>query len=323
MSELAKKTPPFVPSLRDLLLLCRAPLVFTAIADVFAGWVLASPKVAFVPERLGSLALAIGVTICCYFAGMILNDVFDLERDRELAPTRPMPAGRVAPAFALCLGLGLLFLGCIASAALGRGAEMAATGLALAVLSYDAVLKDFRVPGSLAMGLCRGLNVLFGAAAAGGAIAYSGELNAAQVLALVSTVWITLLTFLSTWEDEDAAPVVPIAGGIGLAVTAMWVGHSVGVRVRPPIFYFFPAALCTAALLGIILWRSMAALREGTKAAGKTTTRWLIRGVLLLDIIALLIAAQPLAAALVAALAPPYILGAKALFAPPPSRASK
>ncbi|MEM6648301.1 MAG: UbiA family prenyltransferase, partial [Bacteroidota bacterium] len=41
-------------------------------------------------------ALVAGAMVCFYTAGMVLNDVLDLEIDRRERPSRPLPSGQVS-----------------------------------------------------------------------------------------------------------------------------------------------------------------------------------------------------------------------------------
>jgi 4-hydroxybenzoate polyprenyltransferase len=148
----------------DYLRLMRLPNVFTAWADVTMGYL-------FVHHVLGPwhvfawLAAASG---CVYTAGMILNDVWDCERDRHERPERPLPAGRIAPAAARRWGWGLLAVGVVCGWMAGLTAGplpwrsgTVVTLLAACVLLYDGGLK-LLVLGPLGMGACRFLNVLLG-----------------------------------------------------------------------------------------------------------------------------------------------------------------
>src|SRR5271170_6485926 len=109
--------------LRDVLRLVRAPLAATAIADGLAGYLLATVRFA---EDTGSspvlepiadvkpLLLAALASTALYWAGMALNDYFDLERDRKVYPQRPLPSGRVPATLAVVLGVALLGIGVLA-----------------------------------------------------------------------------------------------------------------------------------------------------------------------------------------------------------------
>lgn len=155
-------------SLLDYLRLFRIANVFTAIADVTMGFLCAQ---ASLQPWLPLLCLVIASSLL-YTAGMVLNDVYDVDVDARLRPERPLPAGRIPVARAKMLGFILLLMGIGAGWMVGfvheTGAGFAwrsgvvASLLALAVLLYDIVLKK-TAAGPVAMGACRFLNVLLGA----------------------------------------------------------------------------------------------------------------------------------------------------------------
>jgi 4-hydroxybenzoate polyprenyltransferase len=148
--------------------LLRIPNVFTAPPDVIAGAVLALggwPKV----EQIPQLVLLCLASACLYMAGMILNDVFDIEVDRRERPFRPLPSGRIRVKTARSVGVILLLIG------VGLGVWSANESshlqrliplvLALSIVLYDGWAKNTLL-GPWVMGTCRGLNVLMGTALA-------------------------------------------------------------------------------------------------------------------------------------------------------------
>ena len=78
-----------------VLKLVRFPGVFTALADVLAGYMCVrfSGGSKGEPELLLYL-LAAGA--CLYMGGMSFNDVLDMEKDRESRPRRPIPSGSIS-----------------------------------------------------------------------------------------------------------------------------------------------------------------------------------------------------------------------------------
>ena len=85
---------------RDYLQLVRLPNLFTAVADVAMGFFVAQPLLA--ERRLGmwewaALGTLAAASVLLYAAGVVLNDWFDLEIDRQERPERPLPSGRIAP----------------------------------------------------------------------------------------------------------------------------------------------------------------------------------------------------------------------------------
>jgi hypothetical protein len=145
--------------------LMRLPNVFTAMADIFMGfW--------FTHETLspvGVFLLLLLSTSCLYTAGMVLNDVFDIEQDLRERPNRPLPSGRIDSKTAARLGWSLLVAGVIFGWSAAPLANrmlpgIVATILAVFVAIYDGFLK--RTPwGPVGMGVCRGLNVALGMSA--------------------------------------------------------------------------------------------------------------------------------------------------------------
>ncbi len=155
---------PVMGRLPDYLRLLRAPNVFTALADVMLGYACIQRGLAPLPPLVGLLA----TSALLYLAGMVLNDVFDIDVDRRERPQRPLPAERISLRAARHLGFALLagglaagWLTATAVTPLGRSGWVASL-LAGCILLYDAGIKATPV-GPLLMGACRGLNVLLGA----------------------------------------------------------------------------------------------------------------------------------------------------------------
>lgn len=155
-------------TLLDYARLLRIPNVFTAMADIFLGFLFTHQS--FAPAPL-FLALLISSALM-YLAGMVLNDVYDLEIDKVERPERPLPSGVIDAGWAHTLGLMLLFTGLLSGVGAGVAIgslrpAIVATALALLVFAYDRILKKTPL-GPLAMGGCRMLNVLLGMSAAPG-----------------------------------------------------------------------------------------------------------------------------------------------------------
>lgn len=143
-----------------ILQLLRLPTVFTAMADIFLGFILTHRKLDPWPEFVGLLMASCGL----YLAGMVFNDVFDRVQDAAERPNRPIPSGRVSLRTAILLGVGLMTAGVASAAWVGTWSLIIAVLLVAAILGYDSFLK--RTPlGPLAMGSCRFLNVMLGASA--------------------------------------------------------------------------------------------------------------------------------------------------------------
>lgn len=96
---------------------------------------------------------------------MVLNDVFDVEVDRQQRPNSPLPSGKISLSVARKVGFGLLILGPIFAAVASPVSLAVAIALAIAIFLYDGPLKR-TAAAPILMGTCRTLNILLGASAA-------------------------------------------------------------------------------------------------------------------------------------------------------------
>jgi 4-hydroxybenzoate polyprenyltransferase len=274
--------------IRDLLLLARAPLAAGAVCNLLLGLVATWPPEQGLSGRLAvALALLAVTTLAMYWAGMILNDWFDRKRDAELYPGRPIPSGRVDAGVAFFLGVGLILVGLLTSslASLWAGGGLlrgllAGGAVAASVLAYDGFLKHSRPLGSLGMASCRVTNALLGPWALG--FALTPDL---WVYLPLLGVYIYSLTYLSTFEDEDAPSGALVSGFVGcLACPGVVLWLSVW-----PTGPWHLAAAPAALLLGLVLIVQLfAAIERGTCARGEATTRALLKAIWLLDLSVLL-----------------------------------
>lgn len=148
--------------------LVRLPNAFTVVADVSAAFLL----VAQGPQPASRFVCVVLAGISLYWAGMVLNDVFDVEQDREQRPRRPLPAGLIPMGQAKIAGWSLLILGVVLASVSGHIPNdhfpatwvPTAIGVALAIMivAYDGPLKK-TVLAPAAMGCCRVLSFLLGA----------------------------------------------------------------------------------------------------------------------------------------------------------------
>ncbi len=148
--------------LRAYLQLVRFPAVFTAVADIFLGFLLAQKRL----DPMFNLGMLIMSSSCLYLAGMVFNDIFDREIDAKERPGRPIPSGRVPLQAARNLGITLIVLGSVAAGLAGVISLVIALALTACIFLYDAIARQ-TVIGPVAMGGCRFLNVLLGASIVG------------------------------------------------------------------------------------------------------------------------------------------------------------
>jgi 4-hydroxybenzoate polyprenyltransferase len=142
--------------------LCRAANVFTALADIFLGYLLTHNSLQ--PGSRFGLLLAASAGL--YLAGMVFNDIFDRQVDARERPARPLPSGRVSLRGAVIFGSLLLGVGVVSAGLAGQMSLIVAGLLVACIFAYDGLLKGTPL-GPVMMGACRFLNVMLGASAAG------------------------------------------------------------------------------------------------------------------------------------------------------------
>ena len=155
---MSRDLPRLAAPLRPWLVLGRVSNLPTVWSNVLAGWLLGGG------ERLGALALVLAGASCIYVAGMFLNDVVDVDFDREHRQERPIASGQVGWLEVLLAATGLMGLGVLLVALSGALAFVLGLLLVLSVVVYDLVHKLVAFAPAI-MALCRYLLVLVAGAA--------------------------------------------------------------------------------------------------------------------------------------------------------------
>ena len=205
-------------TLRAYLELIRLPNAFTAAADALAGYWLARGMLVG-DRRLAELIVA---SVCLYSAGIVLNDLRDVDIDRCERPARPLPSGQVSLTAAVWLMTALFGVGLLAAMASGstrgivievgpaNGALWTAVTLVAAIAMYNLVLKGTPL-GPPAMGLCRALNLALPLAAT------RVEITNAHAAALLAVfVYVTALTYFGRDEAGVTSRRRLALGGLGV-----------------------------------------------------------------------------------------------------------
>jgi 4-hydroxybenzoate polyprenyltransferase len=183
----------------------------TVVSNTVAGAVLAST----VADVGTVVAVALAMALF-YTAGMILNDVLDLEIDRVQRPERPIPSGRISPG-AAAGSVGVLFgIGETVLVLQGWEAALAGLGLIALIVLYDAWHKGNALSPVL-MGGCRALVYVVAALAVAGTVPLE-VWTAAGILLL----YIVGLTQVAKAEGGSLLAAWPLAAV--LAAIGYWVG---------------------------------------------------------------------------------------------------
>lgn len=306
--------------------LLRLPNVFSAIADVTAGFLIVEGNL----DRWQSYLPLLLTSISLYMAGMVLNDLFDAPLDAEERPERPIPSGRISPGAAAILGWGLWIAGIIfAGLAVGAGwsaAEMPWRAgliggvLAANIVFYDAWAKSTPI-GPIAMGLCRTLNWLLGMS-----LASHLPLEVEQIFLgfgadhlLVAGgmgLYIAGVTWLARDEADEPnvlhliGATIVMLGGLALAGShVLWPSRETWLsRLEGNPLLVWTVAF--VALAVPVVRRSAAAIMSGTPEAVRDAVRQALLSVIIFDAAITFAQVGPQWAILVVALlAPAWALG--------------
>jgi len=195
-------------ALRTILVLGRVSNLPTVWTNVAAGWYLSGGS-----HRIELLWILFGVTLL-YLAGMTLNDAFDARWDREHAPERPIPSGKISQAAVWTIGATQLVAG-IGVVVLFSTMHLGfLLGLVAAILLYDGLHKKWR--GSvLFMGTCRAL-VYLGSASA--VVSQPAELEIPSMVWIIATCVVVYVAGLTLAARDER---VREGGGTSFPVRLM------------------------------------------------------------------------------------------------------
>ena len=139
------------------------PNLFTVPGDPLAGFCLASvagnEAVSLSSVRLYAVLI---ISLLLYCAGLLQNDYFDLEEDRHIRPSRPIPSGRVSALAVIFVASLLSAVGVATAFLVSIGSGVIASILVLIMTAYNHSAKGISVVGPILMGLCRGLSFSLG-----------------------------------------------------------------------------------------------------------------------------------------------------------------
>lgn len=193
---------PFFTPLRTGLILGRVSNLPTVWTNAAVGWFFAGGGM--VPEILWMIG---GISLL-YVGGMTLNDAFDARWDRENAPERPVPSGRISVASVWILGILEMAGGVALLMTKSSFHPWVLIGLVVAILLYDWIHKRWK--GSvLVMGICRAL-VYIGAASA--VVAQTNALEVPGPIIAIAVGVVLYIAGLTLAARNERSPVKNTTG---------------------------------------------------------------------------------------------------------------
>ncbi|MDO6388510.1 UbiA-like protein EboC [Pontibacter sp. BT731] len=245
---------------RAYLRLMRPANIVTAIADILMGFAASGALLSLTAGEsssfsfLGLLPLLwlVLATIGLYGGGVVLNDVFDADLDRQERPERPIPSGGATVSGAATLGAILLAGGILAAWQVSELSAFIAFAIAACALLYDWKGKHHVILGPLNMGACRGGNLLLGISAIPAAV------EQFWYLALIPIVYISAITMVSRGEVHGGSSSA-LKGAVLLY--ALVIGGILSLTFLPQfnVLYSLPFLLLFAYLIFPPLFKAMPA----------------------------------------------------------------
>lgn len=305
-------------SLADWSQLVRLPTAFTLLADVLAASIVAVGGIA----PLGAGCLVLAASLCAYWAGMILNDVVDLEEDRQSRPTRPLAADRISPVIAGHVATGMLLVGPLMilaattffpSQPLWMGAAFAcAVLLSLAVRAYDSPLKHTPL-GPPLMGGCRALNILMVGCAMLSVNETAALPRSLVAMAIGMGLYITGVTLYARREERESSR-IGLGVGLMFEVAGLVVIACLPLWADPPRAWTLDPRQGYPLLIGLIgltvVNRGLAGVRHPVPRKVQLAVKHALLTLILLDAAIAMMWAGPWYGAAVAALLLPALAAA-------------
>ena len=257
----------------DYLELVRIPAVFTAQADILAGFLIAGRFTADTRPPFLLLVLLLAASSFFYMAGMVLNDFFDFAVDCRERPRRPLPSGRIRKESALFLGIILVAAGILTTAQVNRASLI--TGLILAglIILYNSCLKQRLWLGPVTMGGCRYFNFLLGFCLVPLAVRH-------LLLPFLTGIFIFGVSVLSRLETKGGMPGFTIlisSASIAATFLLYWVYHL--TNILPHNTGLILCLIWSVLSLGYVL----RLLDKKTPADFQKTVQFLLLGLVLLN----------------------------------------
>lgn len=202
--------------------LVRLPNLFTAAADVMAGYWLYTRELSMTPV-LTALTVS---SICLYASAVALNAIVDMEADRGGRPERPIPSGRLTLHDARRCFAWLALLG-LASA--GAASVLAQTPVCIAFAGlifiagalYNLGVKHTPLRAAN-MATCRGLNLVMG---------MSGHAAIAGLPLLALFTYVAALTHFGRDEATASSRGRLRTGAAGILIALLWLGYFAAERM--------------------------------------------------------------------------------------------
>ncbi len=220
--------------------LIRLPNILTVPGDALAGFCIAAVSLNKIISFKQAYPIMLA-SIMFYCAGLIINDIIDINEDTNNQLKRPLVTQEINPfhakivaVFLLCVGI---FLGLYTSKTTG----IIAIILTLNILIYNMWAKKNNVLAGIFMGLCRGLSLFMGASILGWqSITHITVL----IVAIGESLYIMSVTMIAYNERQDTK--IGWLKFMPFGTLFITLSYILTIQNQPSIYFVILALISTA-----------------------------------------------------------------------------
>jgi len=185
----------------NYLKLIRFPNIFTTIPNIILGYFLFTD---IKDTDYLDLSILLIVSILLYTGGVVLNDYFDLTKDKKERPSRPLPSNIIPKRNALYISISCFLSSLFLSLYTSLTGLLITITMLILIFIYNSYSKE-RISGPPNMGALRSLNILLGSSTSFSFSLVNLQLidSKIPIILILEFSYVYLITWLSRNETED------------------------------------------------------------------------------------------------------------------------
>jgi len=185
----------------NYLTLIRFPNIFTTIPNIILGYFLFTD---IQDTDYLDLSILLIVSILLYIGGVVLNDYFDITKDKKERPSRPLPSNIIPKRNALYISISCFLSSLFLSLYTSLTGLLITITMLILIFIYNSYSKE-RISGPPNMGAIRTLNILLGSSTSFSFSLFNLQLIDSKILIIIilEFSYVCLITWLSRNETED------------------------------------------------------------------------------------------------------------------------
>ena len=185
----------------NYLTLIRFPNIFTTIPNIILGYFLFTD---IQDTDYLDLSILLIVSILLYIGGVVLNDYFDITKDKKERPSRPLPSNIIPKRNALYISISCFLSSLFLSLYTSLTGLLITITMLILIFIYNSYSKE-RISGPPNMGAIRSLNILLGSSTSFSFSMFDLQLIDSKIPIIIISEfsYVCLITWLSRNETED------------------------------------------------------------------------------------------------------------------------